>query len=82
MSVFDELYGPIGGVLKKRRKFLRQSIPETALRAGISKGLLSRIESGKMSNPTLKTLTYLSYALSLSPSRLLEYWENGKGGAK
>ena len=76
MSTFDELYAPIGVVIRAYRKQARQTLTDTAIRAGISKGILSKIESGNVKNPTLKTLLGLSYALSVSLSEIIEKWES------
>ena len=39
--------------------------------AGISKGALSQIESGKNTNPTLKTMQKIAYALDMPTRNLL-----------
>lgn len=78
MSSFDELYVPIGFVIRAHRKQARQTLTDTAIRAGISKGFLSKIESGNVKNPTLKTLIGLAYALSVPLSEIVENWERKK----
>ncbi len=58
-----------GREVRRSRKYLNESLPVVAKRAGISKSLLSRIENGK-GNPTFNTIMALCRALYVAPSDL------------
>ncbi len=54
----------LGAVIRQARRG-RFSVEELAQRAGVSSGLISKIERG-LGNPSFATLTHLAYALDLS----------------
>lgn len=64
----------IGGNVKKLRQRHKLSLDELANRSGVSKGMLSQIESGKV-NPTVATLWKIARAFRVDFNVLLK----GKG---
>lgn len=63
------LEAEIGAEVRKLRKSLDLTVAELGLAAGISSGMLSKIENGAIS-PSLATLGALASALNVSISRL------------
>jgi transcriptional regulator with XRE-family HTH domain len=63
------LEAEIGAEVRKLRKSLDLTVAELGLAAGISSGMLSKIENGAIS-PSLATLGALAKALNVSISRL------------
>ena len=62
----------IGGRIRALREGRKKSLSTLAKRAGISKGLLSSIESGRDSNPCVKTLYKLARALEVTMADLFQ----------
>jgi DNA-binding XRE family transcriptional regulator len=62
----------IGGVIQRRREELGMTLTDLGNRAEVSKGLLSGMEQGIRSNPTLKILLALAKALDTTASELLQ----------
>jgi transcriptional regulator with XRE-family HTH domain len=57
--------------ITRRRSYYGWTMPELASKADISLGALSKLESGKHTNPTIKTVKKLAKALNLRPEKLL-----------
>jgi transcriptional regulator with XRE-family HTH domain len=57
--------------ITRRRIRLGMTMPELRDLSGISLGALSKLESGKHTNPTIKTVKKLAKALNLRPEKLL-----------
>lgn len=51
--------------IKKKREALGLSLPELARRTGIDHAALSRLENGRVANPTYRTLMRVADALGL-----------------
>jgi transcriptional regulator with XRE-family HTH domain len=62
----------IGGKIKALRSEQQLTLPDLAEKAGLSKGLLSKIENSEDSNPSLDTLFKIVEALNVSLSSILE----------
>jgi transcriptional regulator with XRE-family HTH domain len=62
----------IGGKIKALRAERQITLPNLADKAGLSKGLLSKIENSVDSNPSLDTLFKIAEALNVSLSSFLE----------
>lgn len=62
----------IGGTLKTLRQEKNITLPALAESAGLSKGLLSKIENSPDANPSLSTLYKLAEALEEPLSTILE----------
>lgn len=56
------------------RLFNQMTMDELALKSGVSKGNISKIESGKV-NPTLDTIIAICKALNVKPSEILRGME-------
>src|SRR5574344_2842579 len=67
----------LGENLRKERRHRQLSLAELSAASGISKAMLSQIESDKV-NPTIATLWKISYALQVELDVLI----SGKGRAK
>lgn len=65
------LGGYVGATLKRHRQAQRLTIQDLAGRAGISRGMLSRIENGQ-ATPSLDTLARVCQAIGLSLSALFK----------
>ena len=63
-------FPPVGENLKQERMKHHLSLGELAKASGISKAMLSQIESGKV-NPTLVTIWKAAHALSIDVSVLI-----------
>lgn len=63
-------FPPVGENLKQERSKRHLSLGELAKASGISKAMLSQIESGKV-NPTLVTIWKAAHALSIDVSHLI-----------
>lgn len=68
-------FGDMITILRKRRGW---QVQQLAVRAKISKGYLSLLENGQVSNPTLQVLLRLCVALSTDPNTLLA-WDKPEG---
>lgn len=67
--------GTIGGVIQRLREKNGKLLREFSLEAGIAAGLMSRIETNKYANPTLKNLLKIANALKTPLSKILAQWE-------
>lgn len=70
----------LGAVIRELRNKNRLTIAEVASLAGISDGMLSRIENGQVS-PSLDSLARLSHALGVPIGHLFRDFETVQGGA-
>jgi transcriptional regulator with XRE-family HTH domain len=68
----------IGRVVRRMREDLGLTLASVAERAGISPGMLSRLETGRVS-PSLETIVALSQALGTRPALMLQEI-GGEGG--
>ena len=71
----------LGGVVRRVRLAQRLTIAEVARKAGISSGMLSKLENGQ-SSASLDTLVNLSRALGVSMSTLFQGYPPEEGGAQ
>ncbi len=71
----------VGASLKRRRQLQRLTIQDVAERAGISRGMLSRIENGQ-ATPSLDTLSRVCQAIGLSLSALFKDHDVPDGHAR
>lgn len=71
----------IGAALKKQRQAQRLTIQEVAELAGISRGMLSRIENGQ-ATPSLDTLARVCDAVQLTLSNLFKEHDAPEGNAR
>lgn len=62
---------PIGAKIRALRTQRNITLPALAQRAGISKGLLSKIETDDSSNPSLSTLYKIAESLELTIADIL-----------
>ncbi len=58
--------------LKRIRKAKKISQQELAELSGLSFSMVSKLESGEQSNPTLETIEKISFALGVKPSDLID----------
>ena len=58
--------------LKRRRDQLGLSLAEVSERSGLDKGMLSRLENGKILNPTMATLWRYAEALGMQVALAVE----------
>ena len=71
----------IGNAVRRARLAHRLTIADVAKKAGISSGMLSKIENGQ-SSPSLDTLLGLSGALGVSLNALFQGFPAAEGGAQ
>lgn len=71
----------VGRVARRIREELGLTLAEVALRARISAGMLSRLETGRVS-PSLETIVALAAALGVQPALLLQEIGQDDGGAQ
>jgi len=71
----------VGNAVRRARLAHRLTLAEVAKKAGISGGMLSKIENGQ-SSPSLDTLSGLSRALGVSLSALFQGFPTAEGGAQ
>ncbi len=69
---------PLGKHIQKYRKQAGMSLDDVAKRSGVSKAMLSQVETGKV-NPTVAIVWRIAHGLGVSVQDLLE---GGKGAAK
>lgn len=60
-----------GGVIQRRRESLGMTLTELSNNSGVSKGLISRIESDPKSSPNLRTIHSLARGLKTTASELI-----------
>jgi hypothetical protein len=66
--------------LKRRREELGLSLSEVSERSGLDKGMISRLENGKILNPTMATLWRYAEALGMQVALAVEALPAGAGG--
>lgn len=71
----------LGGFIRKYRLEQHLTIADVSARAGISKGMLSKIENGQTS-ASLNTLTKLAQALGITLSTMFRNYDVPVGGAQ
>jgi DNA-binding XRE family transcriptional regulator len=71
----------LGGVIRALRQRDRLTIADVASQAGISRGMLSKIETGQAAM-SLDTLSRISQALGVSMAQLFRDYELPAGGAQ
>ncbi|MGH8739082.1 MAG: helix-turn-helix domain-containing protein [Burkholderiales bacterium] len=71
----------LGAEIRRMRLVQRLTIAEVAKKAGISSGMLSKLENGQ-SSASLDTLVNLSHALGVSLSTLFRGYPTEEGGAQ
>jgi transcriptional regulator with XRE-family HTH domain len=62
----------IGGTIRSLRQEKQMTLPVLAEKAGLSKGLLSKIENSSDANPSLATLYKITEAMDITLSDFLE----------
>lgn len=72
LLICGETHLAVGERIKERRKDKKISAAELARRAGISKGYLSEIESGRIDRPSAEVLYELATALGTTIADLLQ----------
>jgi len=77
----SEVAARIGHVARRVREELDLTLANVAQHAGISPGMLSRLETGRVS-PSLETIVALAEALGMRPSLLLQEIGEYEGGAQ
>lgn len=60
----------VGEIIREIRKVKGLSLGQVALRSGLDRTYISRIESGKVANPSHKTLEKIAKGLKVTPSEL------------
>lgn len=63
---------PVGARVRLLRNEKDITLPELAELSGLSKGLLSKLENSRESNPSLETLEKIAYSLKCTLGDLLE----------
>lgn len=71
----------IGNVVRTLRQKDKLTIAEVAAQAGISRGMVSKIENGQVST-SLETLSKIAQALGVSLSHLFRHYNIPTGGAQ
>lgn len=71
----------LGNTLRHIRLDNGLTIAEVANRAGVSRGMLSKIENG-LTSPSLEKLEHLANALGVTLSKLFNDYDTPKGGAQ
>lgn len=64
--------GYIGERIASLRRSRNISLPELAKQSGVSKGYLSQLENGIITNPSVDTISKVAGALNISLAELLE----------
>ena len=77
----SEVAARIGHVARRVREELDLTLANVAQHAGISPGMLSRLETGRVS-PSLETIVALAEALGVRPALLLQEVGDDEGGAQ
>lgn len=67
--------------LKRRREQLGLSLAEVSDRSGLDKGMLSRLENGKVLNPTMATLWRYAEAVQMQVALSVEALPAGAGAS-
>ena len=69
--MFDASDGDLSQTLRRARKEEKYGLRELAHRSGLSAGQLSRIEAGKIEQPSVETLIRLAQALERDADALI-----------
>ncbi|MCG7319778.1 helix-turn-helix domain-containing protein [Brevibacillus laterosporus] len=64
----------LGELIKEKRKDLGLSISELSRKTGVSKGVLSKIESGETKRPELRTLKPIAEVLKIPFQEIMEWY--------
>jgi transcriptional regulator with XRE-family HTH domain len=75
------LYRHLGGTIRELRQKDHLTIADVATQAGISRGMLSKIENGQAAT-SLDTLSRIAKALGVSLAHLFRYYDVPSGGAQ
>jgi transcriptional regulator with XRE-family HTH domain len=75
------LYRHLGGTIRELRQKDHLTIADVAAQAGISRGMLSKIENGQAAT-SLDTLSRIARALGVSLAHLFRYFDVPSGGAQ
>lgn len=75
------LYRHLGGTIRELRQKDHLTIADVAAQAGISRGMLSKIENGQAAT-SLDTLSRIAEALGVSLAHLFRYYDVPSGGAQ
>lgn len=75
------LYRHLGGTIRELRQEDHLTIADVAAQAGISRGMLSKIENGQAAT-SLDTLSRVARALGVSLAHLFRYFDVPSGGAQ
>jgi transcriptional regulator with XRE-family HTH domain len=67
----DDLTTMLGTAIRERRRFLRISQEELAVRSGLHRTYLSDVECGAR-NPSIKTIEKIAHALQVPVVKLFE----------
>lgn len=73
-SVSTLQFTTIGDVIKKYREQSNQSISQLAKVSGVSKGVISKVESGETKRPELKTIMPLAKTLGIPIAEIIEHY--------
>jgi transcriptional regulator with XRE-family HTH domain len=76
-----EIAGSIGRVARRIREGIGLTLADVAQQAEISPGMLSRLETGRVS-PSIETIVALAQALGVRPALLLQEIGDDQGGAQ
>jgi transcriptional regulator with XRE-family HTH domain len=71
----------LGNVIRELRLKDNLTIAEVAAQAGISRGMVSKIENGQVST-SLETLSKIAHALGVSLAHLFRHYDMPSGGAQ
>ncbi|MBL8526367.1 MAG: helix-turn-helix transcriptional regulator, partial [Burkholderiales bacterium] len=75
------LYRHLGGTIRELRQEDHLTIADVAAQAGISRGMLSKIQNGQAAT-SLDTLSRVARALGVSLAHLFRYFDVPSGGAQ
>lgn len=71
----EPLAGEIGGIIQKVRESKGMTLGQMADKAGVAKGLASRLEARPGANPNWNTLVKIAAALGTRLSAIVAQWE-------
>lgn len=74
MTEKEQILKKFGAAVKKIRKNKNLTMLDVEVATGISEGCISKIENGKK-NPALATVIKLAEGLEVSPSKLLQSFD-------
>ncbi|PPA80757.1 transcriptional regulator [Brevibacillus laterosporus] len=67
-------YTTIGELIRHKRKEKGLKLSEVSRMAGVSKGIISRIETGEIKNPRMKSIKPIADVLGMPYEELIEYY--------